>query len=141
MKGYGRITLSTLLRESIELLGSSSWVRMWRVPQLRNPGQPQRSPAFPSSQRSPIMALTRLRAIAAHLTHAPHSARAASTTVVHNDNAGCCSQPAASSTYTPRGTYGSFAGFKRVYMTGPRQSSIAIVSIYDIFGCAAPSID
>ncbi|VDC01965.1 unnamed protein product [Peniophora sp. CBMAI 1063] len=79
------------------------------------------------------MSLTRLRAIASHLTHAPHSARAASMTI-HNDNAGCCSQPAASSTYTPRGIYVPFAGFKRVYITGPKESSIAIISIYDIFG-------
>jgi hypothetical protein len=91
------------------------------------------------------MALTRLRALAAHFTRVPHSAPsraaglASTTGAIHNDNAGCCTVPAVVSSYQPKGTYVPFAGFKHVYSVGPVGASLAIICIYDIFGCAQPS--
>lgn len=58
----------------------------------------------------------RLRAVASHLT--PSSTGdlvcAGVSTVVHNDNAACCSIPPVKSDYTPKGTYKSYAGFDKV---------------------------
>ncbi|TDL28889.1 hypothetical protein BD410DRAFT_781450 [Rickenella mellea] len=53
---------------------------------------------------------------------------------VVNSNAACCSIPPARSSYTPKGNYKPYAGFKKVYVTGPETSSITIVAVYDIFG-------
>ncbi|KAI0317998.1 dienelactone hydrolase [Amylostereum chailletii] len=81
--------------------------------------------------------LSRLRAVAAHIPPAG-SAKAALATAagqtVHNDNPACCSVPAAASDYTPKGCFQSYAGFDRVYTTGPASSALALVTIYDIFG-------
>lgn len=72
---------------------------------------------------------------------------------VVNSNPACCSiPPVTTSSYIPKGTYVSFAGFDRVYVTGPSSkrgpdihtgssqssgqgtSDIALVSVFDIFG-------
>jgi len=71
----------------------------------------------------------RLRALLPHL----RSSRMAST--IHNDNAACCSIPPVSSTYTPKGKFKSYAGFNKVYVTGPETpGDLAFVCVYDIFG-------
>ena len=56
----------------------------------------------------------RLRAIAHHLAPSYSLARARMSTVVHNDNAACCSIPPVKSDYTPKGSYKSYAGFDKV---------------------------
>lgn len=56
----------------------------------------------------------RLRAIAHHLAPSYSLARAQMSTVVHNDNAACCSIPPVRSDYTPKGSYKSYAGFDKV---------------------------
>ena len=88
------------------------------------------------------MARTRLRAVAAHLTPRGLSSAAgvATAPVIHNDNKACCSVPAAASEYQPKGTFVSFAGFSRVYTTGPAKASTAIICIFDIFGRVCLSI-
>lgn len=72
---------------------------------------------------------------------------------VVNSNPACCSiPPVTTSSYVPKGSYISFAGFDRVYVTGPSSnrspkiptgsshdpeqgaSDIAFVSVFDIFG-------
>ncbi|TFK57569.1 hypothetical protein OE88DRAFT_1620274 [Heliocybe sulcata] len=57
-----------------------------------------------------------------------------SSTQVNNDNAACCSIPPVQSDYKPVGTYKPYAGFQKVYMTGPEKSDLALVAVYDIFG-------
>lgn len=54
---------------------------------------------------------------------------------VVNTNKACCSIPPIQSYYEPQGSYISYAGFDRVYVTGPNTSDTAIVAVYDIFGC------
>jgi len=53
---------------------------------------------------------------------------------VTNTNIACCTVPAVHSDYTPKGSYKSFGGFQKVYVTGPEKSDNAIVAVYDIFG-------
>ncbi|KAI0932674.1 hypothetical protein AcW1_000274 [Taiwanofungus camphoratus] len=73
---------------------------------------------------------TRLRALVHHLNHAKMS-----TTTIHNNNAACCSIPPVKSDYTPKGTYKPYAGFSKVYVTGPEKpGDIALVCVFDIFG-------
>ncbi|KAI0733977.1 hypothetical protein C8Q72DRAFT_505666 [Fomitopsis betulina] len=80
----------------------------------------------------------RLRAVASHLT--PSSTGdlvcAGVSTVVHNDNAACCSIPPVKSDYTPKGTYKSYAGFDKIYVTGKPSpnGNLAFICVYDIFG-------
>ncbi|KAH8120485.1 hypothetical protein DFH11DRAFT_1499585 [Phellopilus nigrolimitatus] len=62
------------------------------------------------------------------------SAPTTGTQRVVNANPACCSIPPVQSNYTPKGTYKEFAGFKKVYVTGPPSSDTALVSIFDIFG-------
>lgn len=77
--------------------------------------------------------LARLRAVAHHLSPS-HSAAKMSTTI-HNDNAACCSIPPVRSDYTPKGSYKSYAGFTKVYVTGPTTpGNVALICVYDIFG-------
>jgi len=71
---------------------------------------------------------TRLRALAHHLNHAKMS------TATHNTNVACCSIPAVQSNYTPKGSFKSYGGFEKVYVTGPENSDNAIVAVYDVFG-------
>ncbi|KZT06262.1 uncharacterized protein LAESUDRAFT_726084 [Laetiporus sulphureus 93-53] len=83
--------------------------------------------------------LVRLRAIAHHLapSHQPIrvATRSMASYVVHNDNAACCSIPPVKSDYTPKGTYKSYAGFNKVYVTGPDlPTDISLVCVFDIFG-------
>lgn len=86
--------------------------------------------------------LSRLRQLIHHLNHS----KALSTTTatggsgvrVVNSNTACCSIPPVQSDYTPKGEYKEYAGFKRVYVTGPKTSDIAIVSVFDIFGYKSP---
>lgn len=59
------------------------------------------------------------------------------STTVHNTNEACCSIPPVHSEYKPKGTFKSYAGFERVYVTGPAKSDNAIVNIFDVFGCVA----
>lgn len=56
----------------------------------------------------------RLRAITHHLAPSSSLARAGMSTVIHNDNAACCSIPPVKSDYTPKGSYKSYAGFDKV---------------------------
>ncbi|EPT04432.1 hypothetical protein FOMPIDRAFT_1113931 [Fomitopsis schrenkii] len=58
------------------------------------------------------------------------------STVIHNDNAACCSIPPVKSDYTPKGSYKSYAGFDKVYVTGQPSpnGNLALVCVYDIFG-------
>ncbi|OCH92727.1 hypothetical protein OBBRIDRAFT_791027 [Obba rivulosa] len=57
------------------------------------------------------------------------------SSTVHNDNAACCSIPPVKSDYTPKGVFKSYAGFNKVYVTGPEtKSTLALVCVYDIFG-------
>ncbi|KAI0076229.1 hypothetical protein K474DRAFT_1691426 [Panus rudis PR-1116 ss-1] len=54
---------------------------------------------------------------------------------VHNTNAACCSIPPVKSDYVPKGTFKSYGGFNKVYVTGPQTlGDTAIVCVYDIFG-------
>ncbi|KAI0724185.1 hypothetical protein C8T65DRAFT_625701 [Cerioporus squamosus] len=54
---------------------------------------------------------------------------------VHNTNQACCSIPPVKSDYAPKGSYKSYAGFSKVYVTGPQTpGKVALVSVYDIFG-------
>lgn len=62
------------------------------------------------------------------------SAASGSGTPVVNSNPACCSIPPVLSDYTPKGAYRPYAGFKRVYITGPKTSDKAILSVFDIFG-------
>ncbi|KAL5534503.1 hypothetical protein ACEPAG_966 [Sanghuangporus baumii] len=85
--------------------------------------------------------LTRLRALLhtinkSHTSAHPQApARAMSSTQrVVNTNTACCTIPPVKHDYTPKGSYAPFAGFQRVYITGPPQSSLAIVTVFDIFG-------
>ncbi|KZT67602.1 hypothetical protein DAEQUDRAFT_672929 [Daedalea quercina L-15889] len=56
--------------------------------------------------------------------------------VVHNDNAACCSIPAVKSDYVPKGSFKSYAGINKVYVTGQPSPSgnVSLVCVYDIFG-------
>ena len=81
--------------------------------------------------------LNRLLALAHHLNHRKMSTATGLGKVV-NSNTACCSVPPVQSNYKPKGTYAPYAGFKRVYATGSEGSGIAIVAVYDIFGCALP---
>ncbi|KLO20021.1 hypothetical protein SCHPADRAFT_912270 [Schizopora paradoxa] len=64
-------------------------------------------------------------------TGTPAGSRAA----VVNANPACCSiPPVLSSNYVPKGKFIKYAGFEKVYVTGPEKSDTAIVSVYDIFG-------
>jgi len=77
---------------------------------------------------------TRLRALVHHLNHSKMSTASGGTHVV-NSNPACCSIPPVKSNYTPKGIYEAYAGFKKVYITGPpKRSDMAIVAVYDIFG-------
>ncbi|KAL1952263.1 hypothetical protein VTO73DRAFT_1412 [Trametes versicolor] len=54
---------------------------------------------------------------------------------VHNTNVACCTIPPVKSDYTPKGTFKSYAGFSKVYVTGPATpGKLAFVCVYDIFG-------
>jgi len=75
--------------------------------------------------------LPRIQSIINHL-HPQLPARTMSYTV-HNDNKACCSIPPVHSDYTPKGSYKSYAGFQRVYVTGDK-TDVALISVYDIFG-------
>jgi len=76
--------------------------------------------------------LSRIRAIANHLSPVASTPRTNSTTAP-TVNQACCTIPPVHSDYTPKGSYISYAGFDRVYVTGDK-SDIAIISIFDIFG-------
>ncbi|THH07137.1 hypothetical protein EW145_g3599 [Phellinidium pouzarii] len=79
--------------------------------------------------------LTRLRALIHHANHRlMSSAPTSGTQRVVNANPACCSIPPVQSDYTPKGVYKPYAGFDRVYVTGPQSSDMAIVSTFDIFG-------
>ncbi|EED82516.1 predicted protein [Postia placenta Mad-698-R] len=57
------------------------------------------------------------------------------STTIHNDNAACCSIPPVRSDYTPKGSYKSYPGFTKVYVTGPTTpGNVALICVYDIFG-------
>jgi len=76
--------------------------------------------------------LTRLRTLLHHLNHAKMST---ASTTVHNTNVACCTIPPVRSDYTPKGTYKSYGGFRKVYVTGPATlGDKALVCVYDIFG-------
>ena len=90
---------------------------------------------------------TRLRALIHSLNkghtaaHPQAAARVMSSTTtsqgtqrVVNTNPACCSIPPVKHDYTPKGSYAPFAGFQRAYITGPQQSALAIVTVFDIFG-------
>ncbi|RPD58387.1 hypothetical protein L227DRAFT_550640 [Lentinus tigrinus ALCF2SS1-6] len=54
---------------------------------------------------------------------------------VHNTNQACCSIPPVKSDYAAKGSYKSYAGFNKVYVTGPQTpGKVALVCVYDIFG-------
>ncbi|KAJ3490173.1 hypothetical protein NLI96_g1616 [Meripilus lineatus] len=56
-------------------------------------------------------------------------------TPIHNTNVACCTIPPVHSNYEPKGTFKSYGGFKKVYVTGPETlGQSAIVCVYDIFG-------
>ncbi|KAH9945607.1 hypothetical protein B0H21DRAFT_694051 [Amylocystis lapponica] len=56
-------------------------------------------------------------------------------TVIHNSNEACCTIPPVKSDYAPKGSYKSYAGFTKVYVTGPAlPADTAIVTVFDIFG-------
>jgi len=76
---------------------------------------------------------TRLRALAHHLNHAKASTATRTMTTVHNSNSACCSIPPVKSDYTPKGTYKSYGGIDKVYVTGEK-SDKAYIAVYDIFG-------
>ncbi|KAI0666316.1 hypothetical protein C8Q78DRAFT_1060766 [Trametes maxima] len=58
-----------------------------------------------------------------------------STAAVHNTNVACCTVPPAQSNYTPKGRFKPYAGFSKVYVTGPETPGrVALVCVYDIFG-------
>ncbi|KAI0651509.1 Alpha/Beta hydrolase protein [Trametes meyenii] len=58
-----------------------------------------------------------------------------STSTVHNTNVACCTVPPAQSNYTPKGKFKPYAGFSKVYVTGPESPGrVALVCVYDIFG-------
>ncbi len=78
--------------------------------------------------------LSRLRSILAHLNQ---SSRAKMSTAVHNTNEACCTIPPVLSEYEAKGTIKPYAGFQKVYITGPSTSENAIVAIFDIFGWAS----
>ncbi|TFL03637.1 Alpha/Beta hydrolase protein [Pterulicium gracile] len=46
----------------------------------------------------------------------------------------CCSIPAVTSDYTPKGTYKSLGDFDKVYVTGTEGSDKALICVFDIFG-------
>ncbi|KAK0245904.1 Alpha/Beta hydrolase protein [Armillaria nabsnona] len=56
------------------------------------------------------------------------------STTVHNTNEACCTIPPVLSEYEAKGTIKPYAGFQKVYITGPSTSENAIVAIFDIFG-------
>ncbi|KAH9891060.1 Alpha/Beta hydrolase protein [Cubamyces lactineus] len=57
------------------------------------------------------------------------------STAVHNTNVACCTIPPVKSDYQPKGSYKSYAGFSKVYVTGPEKpGNVALVCVYDIFG-------
>jgi len=72
--------------------------------------------------------LTRLRALVHHIHPSKMS------TATHNTNVACCTIPAVQSDYNPKGSYKSYGGFEKVYVTGPEKSDNAIIAVYDIFG-------
>lgn len=73
--------------------------------------------------------LTRLRAVLHHFN------RATMSTATHNTNKACCTIPPVKSDYKPKGTYKSYAGFNKVYVTGPEKpGKLALVCVFDIFG-------
>ncbi|TBU46527.1 hypothetical protein BD309DRAFT_857797 [Dichomitus squalens] len=54
---------------------------------------------------------------------------------VHNTNVACCTIAPVKSDYVPKGKYKPYAGFSKVYVTGPETpGKVAIVCVYDIFG-------
>ncbi|CAL1696172.1 unnamed protein product [Somion occarium] len=76
--------------------------------------------------------LTRLRALVHHLNHAKMST---ASYTVHNPNVACCTIPPVKSDYTPKGSFTSYGGFRKVYVTGPQElGDTALVCVYDIFG-------
>ncbi|KAI8983409.1 Alpha/Beta hydrolase protein [Trametes punicea] len=57
------------------------------------------------------------------------------STTVHNTNVACCTIPPVKSNYTPKGKFKQYAGFSKVYVTGPEKpGKVALVCVYDIFG-------
>lgn len=73
---------------------------------------------------------TRLRALLHHINHAKMS-----TATVNNPSVACCTVPPVESDYTPKGSFKSYGGISKVYVTGPEKvGDIAIVCVYDIFG-------
>jgi len=79
------------------------------------------------------MALSRLRALLHHL-NVSRTGTARMSTAIHNTNEACCTRPPVSSDYTPKGSFTSFGGFKKVYVTGPQRGDTVLVCVYDIFG-------
>ncbi|KAJ6519444.1 Alpha/Beta hydrolase protein [Mycena sanguinolenta] len=73
--------------------------------------------------------LGRVRTLVHHL----NKSKMATSHMIHNTNAACCSIPPVQSEYTPKGTFKSVGDFKKVYVTGG-PSDNAIVCVYDIFG-------
>jgi Dienelactone hydrolase family len=55
-------------------------------------------------------------------------------TTVHNSNTACCSIPPVQSSYQPKGSFKSYAGFEKVYVTGPEDTGRALIAVFDIFG-------
>lgn len=84
----------------------------------------------------PSTATTTRNMSVASATGAGTGTPAGSRAAVVNANPACCSiPPVLSSNYVPKGKYIKYAGFEKVYVTGPEKSDTAIVSVYDIFGC------
>lgn len=70
--------------------------------------------------------MLRLRALVHHFRR--------NMATIHNSNTACCSIPPVQSSYQPKGTFKSFAGFEKVYVTGPEGTSRALIAVFDIFG-------
>jgi len=56
-----------------------------------------------------------------------------------NDNKACCSLPPVEAEYTPKGEYVDVAGIKS-YTIGNKESKTAIVSVMDVFGFSAQTV-
>ncbi|KAG8998153.1 hypothetical protein FRB93_013835 [Tulasnella sp. JGI-2019a] len=59
----------------------------------------------------------------------------ASATYTTQGEKDCCTvPPVVTGEYTPKGEYKAFGGLKNAYITGDKGGSMAIISVYDVFG-------